>query len=67
MLYSVHDGKALLHDSPIAADEEHPVYLLNWESLLPAGSVLKKEAITAERLINALPKLSEVKKVHEKQ
>lgn len=66
MLYSVHDGRPVLSSSPLASPEEQSIYLLNCESTLPSGTSLKKEPITAERLIASLPKLSEVKKVHEK-
>lgn len=66
MLFSVHDGKPVLSSSPLASSEEQPIYLLTYESTLPSGTLLKKEPITAERLIASLPKLSEVKKVHEK-
>lgn len=67
MLYSVHDGKPILKHSPLAFDEQTPVYLLNWEQTLSPGHSIPREDITADSLGKRLPLLSAVKKVHEKQ
>lgn len=66
MLYSVHDGKPILKHSPLPLDESTQVYLLNWEKTLPSDLTIPRETINAESLECRLPKLSGVKKVHEK-
>lgn len=66
-IYSVHDGKPVMKHSPLALDEEAPIYLLNWERTLPPDTNIPRESINAESLESRLPKLSTVKKVHEKQ
>lgn len=66
MLYATQNGQSVLSSSPLRSEDERSIYLLNWEDTLPGETVLKKESISAEILINSLPYLSLVKKVHEK-
>jgi len=66
MLYSMHDGKPALKNSPFARAQDGSVYLLTWEKTLALGTNLIREQCTAQILESQLPKLSEIRKVHEK-
>lgn len=66
-LYSVHDGKTLLSNSPLASSDSsasssssaspNSLYLVSWQECIPPEQRIKREKIMAEELGNALPGL----------